>query len=126
MTTSREEASICLVLEETIPAATVQPLVDALSSAGVPTWFERSKSDRIWASLEWYIPTAFCAYLVKGYLDGFLGEAGRDHYLAFKSGVRLLWSTFFGPARTVRRSIVASSPNKVDGRHSIAFSLVAQ
>jgi hypothetical protein len=36
------------------------------------------------ASIEWLVPTALVVYIAKSYFDGFLKEAGKDHYIALK------------------------------------------
>lgn len=39
-------------------------------------------------AFEWVIPTAFGAYILKPYFDSFLTEAGKEHYLLLKSGLK--------------------------------------
>jgi len=45
---------------------------------------EKIPSTRAFAAIEWLMPTALMLFVAKSYLDGFLGEAGRDHYVALK------------------------------------------
>jgi hypothetical protein len=35
--------------------------------------------------VEWFIPTAIVFFVAKSYFDGFLKEAGKDHYQLLKS-----------------------------------------
>jgi hypothetical protein len=39
-------------------------------------------------AFEWVVPTAFGVYILKPYFDSFLKEAGKDHYLLLKSGLK--------------------------------------
>jgi hypothetical protein len=60
----------------------------------------------------------------KSYFDGFLKEAGKDHFAALKKRVGALWSKFFGDGREVA---IASGAHKVsrNPKYSLSFSIVA-
>jgi len=51
-----------------------------------------------YATLEWLIPTAVFVCIGKSYFDGFLKEAGKDHYLLLKKGIKALTSKYIGPS----------------------------
>lgn len=53
----------------------IQPFLDS----GIPVEY-RVKENRIYASLEWTIPTAIVAYILKPYFESFLQEAGKQHF----------------------------------------------
>jgi hypothetical protein len=76
------------------------------------------------AGIEWLMPTAVVVLLAKPYFDGFLKEAGKDHYVALKEGLVGLWSRYLSPDKTVRFMIVGT-PGKVDlaQPHSHLFSI---
>lgn len=59
-----------------------------VSADGLNLRFEQMLSTRAWAGVEWVLPTAFMVWITKPYFDGFLGEMGKDHYIALKAGVR--------------------------------------
>jgi hypothetical protein len=61
---------------------------DAVAADGLNLVFEQTPSTRAFAGVEWLLPTAFMVWVAKPYFDGFLGEAGRDHYVALKNGVK--------------------------------------
>lgn len=60
----------------------------AVSVGGLHLRFEAMRSTRAWAGVEWVLPTAFMVWIAKSYFDGFLGEMGKDHYVALKAGIR--------------------------------------
>jgi hypothetical protein len=114
----------------TISPTTVQPLVDVFAEGGIELEVEYRDPPGPWASAEWYIPTAAMLYLAKGYFDGFLEEAGREHYHVVKKAIGSLWSAFFGEHPTVQVRIVTSTQasQKADqaGTFSVALSVIAQ
>lgn len=48
---------------------------------------EEEREMSMYASLEWAIPSLVFIFITKSYFEGFLGEAGIDHYKALKSWV---------------------------------------
>ncbi|WP_292028039.1 hypothetical protein [Brevundimonas sp. UBA2416] len=63
---------------------------EAVAAEGLDLAFQRLPSTRVWAGLDWLLPTAFMVWVAKPYFDGFLEEAGRDHYVALKKGIKLV------------------------------------
>ena len=63
---------------------------DVVSADGLNLHCEQMPSSRAWAGVEWVLPTAFMVWIAKPYFDGFLGEMGKDHYVALKAGIRAL------------------------------------
>lgn len=61
---------------------------ETVAAEGLDLAFQRLPSNRAWAGVEWVLPTAFMVWVAKPYFDGFLGEAGRDHYVALKKGIK--------------------------------------
>lgn len=41
-------------------------------------------------AFEWIVPTGFIVYILKPYFNAFLSEAGKDHYLIVKKGLKKL------------------------------------
>lgn len=84
---------------------------------------ERMPSTRAFAGIELLMMTAIVAYVSKAYFDGFLGEAGREHYQALKKGVKHV-------AERVGRFPVTrvSTPGKLVSvqRYSLIFSILLQ
>lgn len=50
----------------------------------------KQNSSQVYATIEWFIPTAVVVLIARPYLDGFLGEAGKDHYILLKNALRNL------------------------------------
>lgn len=66
-------------------------------------------------------------YISKSYFDGFLKEAGKDHYLQLKKGVKALTSKYIGPSAAsdtlfFSKGKAASQTPK----YSMLFSVVAE
>lgn len=78
--------------------------------------------------VEWLLPTAAFIFVTNVYFEGFLQEAGKDHYQALTRGLAALWRTFFGPKRSVRMHLLTSAPEKIanEPRYSLGFSLMAE
>ena len=110
-----------------IPDFAVQPLLDELAHPLLLVKAEQ-REPRAYASLEWLVPTAAVVYVAKSYFDGFLKEAGKDHYSALKKGVGALWGHFFGAERAVVTKVAASPQENIssDQKYSLTLSLVAE
>lgn len=122
------DTDIRLRYVDSISGELLQPLVDAVSDAGIRLSVECRPQPGPFASLEWYVPTAAVLFLAKSYFDGFLKEAGKDHYAAVKKGLGAVWSVFFGDDRAVRISIVTSGVKKATrgGTYSLGLSVAAE
>lgn len=68
--------------DERVPAEVVDEFVAAVRTEGVQLETRARPCDRVVAALEWAVPTAIVVYVLKSYLDGFLGEAGKRHFVA--------------------------------------------
>lgn len=78
-----------------------------------------------WASTAWAVPTLVIAYIFKSYFDGFLKEAGKDHYSMLKHWL----SVFVYQNRFSTKMLVSDqSPEKINGgdKMSKSVSLVIQ
>jgi hypothetical protein len=79
------------------------------------------------AGLVWLLPTAVILFIGRSYFDGFLKEAGKDHYQLLKERIASLWSLFFDDDRAIQTTVVGT-PGKVpkDQRYSVTFSMMAE
>lgn len=79
-----------------------------------------------WAAMEWIIPTGIGAYIAKPYFEGFLQEAGKDHYVKVKAWLKKLARY----ARNFSAKLVTGSDSteKVSSQYnqSLIFSLFIQ
>ena len=60
--------------------------------------------------------------------DGFLKEAGKDHYALVKRGINSLWPTFFGESRSVRVTAIGTRGKirPADDKYSLGISIFAE
>ena len=77
-----------------------------------------------YAGVELLLPAAFAVYIAKSYFDGFLNEAGKEHYQALKRGIALLRDKL-APVRT---TVISSSAAKVDPNQpfSLTYAVMAE
>ena len=76
-------------------------------------------------SLDTLFLTAIAFFLLKPYFDGFLKEAGRDHYVILKKALKRLWSRLF--SKDVNFRVVILTPRgEVKSKHSFLFSIYAE
>jgi hypothetical protein len=108
--------------QDDMPEQLVLDLAKELREANVEVEIEK-RPNTPFIALEWAIPTAIIVYLAKPYIDSFLKEAGKDHYLIVKEKL----TKFAQKVLKIRRQTVVSSqsPNKVraDNPVSSSFSL---
>lgn len=114
--------AIVLCYEEKIPtalfdefAAQMADQIDALEISPRPTAGP-------FASVEWLIPTAIILFAGKAYFDGFLKEAGKDHYHVFKQA-----ATALAVRLAAIKSRVISTPGKISTApaYSFTFSIMS-
>lgn len=67
---------------------------------------------KVWSSLEWAIPGLVAVFILKSYFDGFLKEAGKDHYHLLKKG--LIKTLKLNKDAKVETLISGESINKLD------------
>ena len=48
----------------------------------------QKKGNEPFSSFEWIYPTAFIVCIFKPYFEGFMSEAGKDHYQILKKGLK--------------------------------------
>ena len=58
--------------------------VDSLKFQDLVVELDIRSEEGPYASLDWLIPTAIVLFITQSYFAGFLGEAGKDHYVLFK------------------------------------------
>ena len=63
----------------------IESVKQDLNAENLKLIVETTPSHIEYASFEWAIPTLISAYILKPYFDGFLKEAGKDHYSLLKN-----------------------------------------
>lgn len=100
-----------------VPEDVIRPFVEAASEAGLLVDVKRRESGGIYASPEWFTPTTVVLSII--------GTAALSEVV--KKVVGVLWDKLFGPNRTVRTTVLASSPGKapLESEYSRNFSVMA-
>lgn len=83
----RNMPDILFTYPNQIPDELIFDEISHIESENLNIKFEKI-SNEPYASFEWIIPTAFIVYIFKPYFEGFLSEAGKDHYQLLKKGLK--------------------------------------
>ena len=76
------------------------------------------------AGLEWLAFPVIAVLLLKPYFDGFMKEAGKDHYHILKNALKELWGKLFSREHNFRVAIVTVSGEK-KLKYSMMFAIYA-
>jgi hypothetical protein len=79
---------IGLEFPENMPDQLVDQVIEDLQFEGLNIKIHKHPALRTMAAIEWIVPTAIAAYIFKSYFDGFLKEAGKDHYNTLKNWLK--------------------------------------
>jgi hypothetical protein len=124
----RTPPDLLLSYQLPLPKEALQPFIDAVSTPGLALVIEPRPPSGPFAGFQWLLPTAVIVWFGKSYFDGFLKEAGKDHYALVKRGFTSLWPLFFGESRAVRMTAVGT-PGKIrpdDAKYSLGISILAE
>lgn len=123
MTTSPQ---IAIVHIDSIPEEVFSEFVQTISTEHLKLDIESREDEKIYAGLEWLIPTAVIIYIGKSYFDGFLKEMGKDHYNLLKAGFKVLREKLLGPT-TPQMAVVSSAGKKSPNQpYSLVYSIMAE
>jgi hypothetical protein len=127
VTRPKTPPDILILYEETIPRVAFQSLADAVSAPGLALEVVPLPPRGPQAGLSWLTLTVVSVFIGRSYFDGFLKEAGKEHYQLLKKGIGSLWSLFFGEDRTIRVTVVGTR-GKVPKHqeYSVTFSVMAE
>ena len=121
-----EKPHLALIYDEQIPLELLEQFCGDIESQPLDFQQMPRPSEGIQASLEWFAIPAVAFFLFKPYFDGFMKEAGKDHYVILKKALTGLWSRFFSKDRGIRVVVIASSPGKVERQYSQLFSIYVE
>ena len=79
---------IGIEIHESMPDLFLEKVVEDLKVDGLKLKVHQRPELGLTASMEWIIPTAIAAYVFKSYFDGFLKEAGKDHYTILRNWLK--------------------------------------
>lgn len=75
--------------------------------------------------VEWLAFPAIAVFLLKAYFQGFMNEAGKDHYHVLRRALKALWGKLFSKDRKFQFAIVtASGVKKLE--YSMLFAIYAE
>ncbi len=125
---SRTPPDLLISYQLPLPQEAVQPLIDAVNAPGLTLVVEPRPPSGPFAGFQWLLPTAVFIWFGKSYFDGFLKEAGKDHYALVKRGLGSLWPLFFGESRGARVTAVGTLGKiRPDGaKYSLGISILAE
>lgn len=114
-----------LEFPEFINKEIVESEVDSFEEIGINVDY-KVKETEVFASIEWTIPTAIAAYVLKPYFESFLQEAGKTHFEILSSKLKKL--TSLGKKMNVKLVAAEQSPEKLNKSYnqSHAISLMIQ
>lgn len=117
---------IGLEFPDNIPDIVIDKVTEDLKTSGLLLKVRKNESVRMYAALEWVIPTMFGAYILKPYFESFLQEAGKDHYKVLKEWLKKF--TDSGRATKVHHITASQSTKKNIGKdnQSKSVSLLLQ
>lgn len=118
--------TIGLIYTNNLPRELFLDFQRIVESDGLGLQIEEREQSGPYAGIEWLLPTAVIVFIGKAYFDGFLKEMGKDHYGAFKNGLRSLHGKFIGPKAP--EITLVSTAGKVKGErlYSHVLSLLAE
>jgi hypothetical protein len=121
-----KKPDLLISYDNTIPKALMEPFAEAVSAPGLELAIEVRPST-VFAGVQWLLPTAVIIYIARSYFDGYLKEAGKEHYHLLKNAIASLWSSFSGRDRAVRVELIGTRGKIAAGRRfSVAISVMAE
>lgn len=85
---------IRVVHYENISPDKFSEFADSIQHFGLDLKRESVPKSGPYAGIEWLMPTMVVVFIAKAYFDGFLKEAGKDHYQILKTGLAKLSEKF--------------------------------
>lgn len=80
-----ERPDIGILYADKVPSEFFDDFLSSISDENLNILIESRGSDQHFACLEWFIPSVIGVFLAKSYFDGFVKEAGKDHYQLLKT-----------------------------------------
>ena len=115
-----DTAHVRLLHEDQVPPVVFDDFRRAVEADGFVLSMDTRPKSGPFAGLEWLMPTAVMLFITQGYFNGFLGEMGKDHYQALRTGLKSLCARF---AKVKVTLIGTSGKVSQDQPYSLALSL---
>lgn len=120
-----KNAHLALVYDEQVPQDFLDDFCLDLKAESLDFRRQSLPPRGLQASLDMLVLTAIVLFLLKPYFDGFMKEAGRDHYVLLKKKIKKLWGRFFSKDKDFHYVVFTSSGEK-KLEHSLLFSIYAE
>ncbi|MAB51111.1 MULTISPECIES: hypothetical protein [unclassified Marinobacter] len=121
-----KKPDLAVVFEEGIPDEQFVEFKDAVSASGLDVVVESRPAAGPYAGVEWFIPTAIVFFVAKSYFDGFLKEAGKDHYQLLKSKLSKTAAKTMQSPRIEPVLLGTKGKVREDSPYSLALSIYAE
>lgn len=121
-----ERPDLAIVFQDGMPDEWLLEFHSSVAVPGLNVCVEKRPPEGPCAGIEWFIPTAIMVFVAKSYFDGFLGEAGKDHYRLLKSKLsRMVAKTMQSPRI---EPVVIGTKGKLlkENPYSLALSIYAE
>ena len=119
-----QNSHIALVQHDRVPASLLDEFCARVNADSLN--FERISrpEPRPLAGIEWLAFPAIAVFILKPYFEGFMKEAGKNHYLVLNKALKALWGKLFSNDRSFRVAIVTASGEKTL-EYSMLFAVYA-
>ena len=115
-----------VIFEESIPSDLFDAFKNDVNAEGLNLVVESREPDGPMACPEWFIFPVIAAFIGKSYFDGFLKEAGKDHYQSLKSALSSLTNKVMTTPRIEPTLIGTQGKISTKNPFSLAFSIHAE
>jgi hypothetical protein len=112
---------IGIEVPESMPEIFLDNIVADLNTDGLKLKIQRRPELGVMNALEWIIPTVIATYIFKSYFDGFLKEAGKDHYTALRNWLKKFAES--GRLINVQTIYASQSTNKQPNKNTQSKSV---
>ena len=113
---------IALIHDERVPADFMDQFCTDVNAVSLDVQRIARPAQGPQASIEWLAFPVIAFFLLKPYFDGFMAEAGRDHYAIVRKALKALWSKLFAKNRELRVAVITPSGER-KSKYSIMFAI---
>ena len=120
-----QNSHLALIYNEQVPSSILDSFCCDIEAKSLDFQRQSLPSEEPQGSLDTLFLTAIAFFVFKPYFDGFLKEAGRDHYILLKKALKSLWNRIFSKDVNFR-CIILTPRGEVKSKHSFLFSIYVE
>ena len=120
-----KNSHLALTYDERIPSGILDRFCVDIEATSLDFRQESVPANGPQSSLEAFAFAAIAFFLFKSYFDGFMKEAGKDHYLLLGKGLKKIWKQLFGKNDDLR-FVVLTTSGEMKTEYSLLFSIYAE